>query len=177
VAGERVSFAYAPIVLDAGADPLGTVRFHLARANPVAVTGGFLSFSFRGPDAYISPDWYDTPSLVPTWNYMAVEATGHAVRLSDDDLKDLLVALSAQHEAALAPKKPWTIDKIPGERLAQLMTAITGFSVRLETLRGKFKLSQEKSGRDASGVIEGLEQRSDAGSLAVAGAMRSFRAS
>ena len=170
-----ISFAYAPVVLDAGEGPLGTVRFHLARANPVAVAGGRLSFSFRGPDAYISPDWYETPALVPTWNYMMVEATGPAVGLSDSELKDLLVALTASHEAALVPKKPWTLSKIPNERLTQLMRAIAGFSVGIETLNGKYKLSQEKNARDASGVIEGLERRGDVGSVAIAGAMRSFR--
>lgn len=173
---DAVSFAYAPVLIEATEGALGSIRFHLARANPIAaMTEGLLSFSFRGPDAYISPDWYETPALVPTWNYIAVEATGRAVPLSEEAWKDLLIALSASQERALAPKKPWTLDKIPNERLTQLVGAIVGFSVRLETLRGKFKLSQEKSARDASGAIAGLEKRNDAGSLAIARAMRSFR--
>lgn len=171
-----IAFAYAPVVLDRAGSPLGALRFHLARANPLTrAADAELCFSFRGPDAYISPDWYRSPSMVPTWNYVAVEARGKAKLLDEDHLRDLLVALSSQEEAKLAPKEPWTIDKVPAERQAALMRAIVGFSVRLERLEGKFKLSQEKPDADFQGACAGLERRGDAGSLAVAAAMKSVK--
>ncbi len=168
-----VAFAYAPVVLDA-AGALGAVRFHLAKSNPVAgaMDGERMFFSFTGPDAYISPDWYVSQGMVPTWNYVAVEGEGRAHRLSDGELRALLVDLSAAQEDELLPKKPWTLDKVPPERLAALTSAIVGFSVAFETLEGKFKLSQDKKPDDFEGVIKGLEARDDPASAAVAHAMR-----
>jgi transcriptional regulator len=168
-----VAFAYAPVVLDADEGVLGTLRFHLARGNPLAdCDGAALFVSFRGPDAYVSPDWYETKGRVPTWNYIAVEARGTAQRVGGDALRALLVELSAVEEAKLAPKLPWLIEKVPAEKLAGLMNAIVGFSLRLETLTGKFKLSQNTGAADIQGVIAGLETRGDAPSIAIAEAMR-----
>ncbi len=169
----RVAFAYAPVVLDAQ-EGLGTIRFHLAKVNPVAglANGARLSLSFAGPDAYISPDWYETRTLVPTWNYIAVEGEGTARGLDRDRLLELLTDLSAQEEDKLRPKAPWTIDKVPAVRLEAMLNAIAGFEVRLDRLQGKFKLSQDKGAADVAGVMRGLDARGDVASRAVATAMR-----
>jgi len=170
--GGTVHFAYAPVVLDAGGK-FGTLRFHLARGNPVcALAGGrALSFSFMSADAYISPNWYESKAAVPTWNYIAVEATGVARKMDRATLRQLLIDISAQEEEKLA-EKPWTLDKLSEERIAALLNGIEGFSVALDTLEGKFKLSQNKSAADIAGTIAGLEARGDAASIAVAKAMR-----
>lgn len=170
----RVAFAYAPVVLDAASN---AVRFHLARNNPLAVVtdGTPLALSFLGPDAYVSPDWYETAGRVPTWNYTAVEGRGAARRLSGDALRDLLVDLSAVEEEKLRPKTPWTIDKVPAEKMAGLLNAIVGLEVVFETLEGKFKLSQNVPPGDAAGVIDGMRTRGDAASAAVAQAMQDAR--
>jgi transcriptional regulator len=168
-----VRFAYAPVALDTDAGTRGGVRFHLARGNPLAeLDGVHVRLSFLGPDAYISPDWYVSRAMVPTWNYIAIEGEGIARRLDDGALRQLLVDLSAVAEDRLLPKAPWTIDKISEERVAMLLKAIRGFTVSLDTLEGKFKLSQDKSEADLAGAIAGLEARGDPASLAVAAAMR-----
>ena len=170
---ERVRFAYAPVVLDVE-DGHGTIRFHLARANPVAALadGARLAVSFTGPDAYISPDWYASDAMVPTWNYIVVEGEGVARKLEPQALLQLLADLSAQEEAGLLPKPPWTLDKVPAPRLDALLNAIEGFALAFDRLEGKFKLSQDKRPADLDGVLAGLEARGDAASLAVAAAMR-----
>jgi len=61
---------------------------------------------------------------------------------------------------------------VPDERIAMLLDAIRGFDVPLDTLEGKFKLSQDKNEADLSGAIAGLEARGDPASMAVAQAMR-----
>jgi transcriptional regulator len=166
-------FAYAPVIVDGDDGPLGSVRFHLALNNPLGELpdGATLSLSMIAGDAYLSPDWYETQGRVPTWNYIAVEGRGVVERLSTDDLHRLLVDLSAAEEIKLAPKPPWTIDKVPAEKLDALMNAIVGFSLRFEVLEGKFKLSQNVTPEDAEGVIRGLEQRGDPASLMIAAAM------
>jgi len=176
VQGGAVTFAYAPVVLDS-AGALGAVRFHLAKSNPAAAVhdGVRVVLSFAGPDAYVSPDWYSSGGMVPTWNYLAVEGEGRARHLSDRELLELLADLSAEQEAKLLPKKPWTIDKVPAPKFEALAAAIAGFSVTFEKLEGKFKLSQDKKPEDFAGVVAGLEARGETSSHAIARAMRSER--
>jgi transcriptional regulator len=165
-----VQFAYAPVVLDGRR----AARFHLARANPLAqlVPGTRVRLSFMGAHAYLSPDWYATPGMVPTWNYMAVEGEGAVTPLTGAALVQLLVDLSAAEEGHLKPKKPWTIDKVPEPKMTNLKNAIVGYEVVLETLAGKFKLSQNVKPEDCAGAVQGLEARGDPMSVAVARAMR-----
>jgi transcriptional regulator len=172
-----VAFAYAPVVLDENVGQNGGVRFHLAGNNPIASApdGTRMLFSFLGPDAYLSPDWYDTKGRVPTWNYIAVEGRGAARRLDTDELRQLLFDLSAAEENKLLPKEPWTIDKVPEEKMGALLSAIVGFSVRFDTLEGKFKLSQNVTQEDAEGVMRGLIRRGDAAGREIARAMRKTR--
>ena len=174
IAQGKQRFAYAPVVVDAFPVPRGALRFHLARGNALAeLDGEDIRFSFLGPNAYVSPDWYESDGFVPTWNYIAVEAGGTARRLDSDELHRLLVDLSAELEERLRPKLPWTIDKIPEQRIATLLNGIRGFAVNLDTLEGKFKLSQDKKPEDIAGVIAGLEGQGDCVSRAVAAAMHS----
>ena len=170
----RIQFAYAPLVLDPEPAPLGGVRFHLARANPLAKIeeGMELKLSIMGPHAYVSPDWYAVPGQVPTWNYVAVEGVGRVHALSDEGLKQLLFDLAAQEEGALAPKPAWTTARVPQKRLNALLNAIAGFRLPFDILEGKMKLSQNRNPADREAAIEGLTMRGDSASLAVAEAMR-----
>jgi transcriptional regulator len=172
-----VRFAYAPVIVDAGNGPRGGVRFHLARGNPLAALedGARVSLSVVGADAYVSPDWYRGIVTVPTWNYIVVEGEGTVRRQSPEDLRRLVVDLSAQEEARLAPKPPWLIDKVPAERTKALLNGIVGFSLAFTRLEGKFKLSQDKQPDDFDGAAAGLEARGDPASLAVARAMRKVK--
>jgi transcriptional regulator len=166
---DRVLLAYAPVVLDGD-----KACFHLAAANPVAqaAAGARLTLSFLGAHAYVSPDWYASAGMVPTWNYSAVEGEGVAHRLGENDARKLLDDLSGAEEAHLLPKPPWTVDKVPAARMATLMAAITGFALAFETLEGKRKLSQNVKREDFDGAVRGLEARGDTASLAVAADMR-----
>jgi transcriptional regulator len=169
----HVRFAYVPVMLDAQEGTRGGVRYHLARGNELAAlqNGDRVRLSFLGPHAYVSPDWYETPRLVPTWNYSAVEGAGTVRRLDDRDLRTLLVDLSAAEEEKLRPKVPWTLDKIPEDRVATLLRGICGFAVAFDMLAGKFKLSQDKAPADVAGVVGALKARGDAASRALAETM------
>jgi transcriptional regulator len=167
-----ICFAYAPVVLDTVGEK-GTIRFHLARGNAMSefADGVRIAFSFVAADAYVSPDWYRTIVTVPTWNYIAVEAEGVLRRTKPDELRQLVVDLSAQEEAHLLPKPPWMLEKIPEERVAMLLNGIVGFAVELDRLEGKFKLSQDKNPDDMAGVAGRLNARGDDANRAVAAAM------
>ena len=109
---------------------------------------------------------------MPTWNYVAVEATGRARRLDAGALRTQIEQLAAQEEAALLPKPPWTIGKVDAGQADKMLNAIVGFHLVFETLEGKAKLSQNKSEADIAGVITGLQERGDGASMAVAALMQ-----
>ena len=116
---------------------------------------------FQGPDAYISPGWYEskrtTHKVVPTWNFATVHARG-AARVVDDAawLRRQLDDLTKQHEASLP--QPWKVDDAPADFLAATMKAIVGIEIPIDSLVGKWKVSQNRSAADQRGVVEGLQQ-------------------
>jgi transcriptional regulator len=169
-----VAFAYAPVILDADNGPKGGIRYHLAAGNPLAKLedGARMRIGLLAADTYVSPDWYRETVTVPTWNYIAVEGEGIVRRTSREELRQLVIDLSAQEEEKLLPKTPWLIDKMPTQRIESLLNGIVGFSLAFETLEGKFKLSQDKKPADMEGVIAALETRGDGASVAIARAMQ-----
>jgi transcriptional regulator len=166
--------AYAPIVMDRQPALLGTVYFHLARGNPIAglTDGAAVKIGIMGPHAYVSPDWYETPDQVPTWNYMAIEGAGRAQRLADADAVAYLTRLSAEQESFLAPKPSWSPERLRPDRLKQLLQGIVAFRLPFDTLEGKAKLSQNRSQADVRGVIAALARRGDEAGTALASAMQ-----
>ncbi len=152
IAAEGPALVHAPVLV-AGAD---RIRFHVSRGNRAKLEGRRAIVSVLGPDGYISPDWYGTDDQVPTWNYLAVEAEGPLRRLDEAELAALLDALSAAHEARLAPKPAWTRDKMGPGRFEGMLKAIVGYELAIEALRGTRKLGQNKSEAERSGAVAGL---------------------
>jgi len=155
----------------------GRLLAHVARANPIwqDFAGAEVLVQFHGANAYVSPDWYETEHMVPTWNYEAVHVYG-VPRLIEDEAGALalLAALSARYEDALAPKRPWTLDKMPAETVRKLLRGIVAFEVPIARLEVKRKLSQNRGPADRAGVIAALAARPDPGSQAIAAAMRAL---
>jgi len=66
------------------------VELHVARANPihaVIAKQPRVLLTCTGPDAYIAPTWYASANQVPTWNYVAVHASGTARPMEGDELR------------------------------------------------------------------------------------------
>ena len=123
-------------------------ELHLVSSNPIAraVTGPVAAvIAVMGPDGYISPDWYGDPAQVPTWNYIAVHLRGHLHPADPDDMRRHLDRVSAHFEDRLAPKKPWTVDKMPEEALTRMMRGIVPFRFTLDSVEGTWKLNQNKT--------------------------------
>lgn len=162
----RPFVAQAPVVireLDFGEVALD---FHLSRGNALApyVVQGFRAVALAtGPDAYVSPDWYGSDDQVPTWNYVSTEAEGLVAPLSDAEFVALLEDLSAQEEACLAPKRPWTRQKMSPGRFETMMRGIIGCRLAVERLEGTFKLSQNKTDAERAGVVAALGDHPMAG--------------
>jgi len=170
---EGVLAAHVPFVL---ADR--RVEAHLVRANPLArqlrrgPAEALLIVS--GPDAYVSPDWYGEPELVPTWNYVAVHLRGRLALRPEATLRAHLDRLSARFEARLAPKPPWTADKMPPELLARMMRQIVPVEMTLAGVESTFKLNQNRSPGARAGAAAALAAGDTPGSetAALAALMR-----
>ncbi|MBV6659045.1 MAG: FMN-binding negative transcriptional regulator [Devosiaceae bacterium] len=144
--------SHIPFRIDEGG---GFVEAHLVRSNPIVRALKMQSLpavlSIVGEDGYISPDWYVedgavVPDQVPTWNYVAVHVRG-SMRLSDQDgLHGVLSRLSADHEERLAPKRPWTSDKMDQDVYAKMQRAIVPIAMTIERVDSTWKLSQNKPG-------------------------------
>ncbi|MCB2009283.1 MAG: FMN-binding negative transcriptional regulator [Geminicoccaceae bacterium] len=149
----------------------GAVQFHLARGNALTrhLAGMDALALVNGPDGYVSPRWYGDPAQVPTWNYVALELEGPVRQMDNDGLRGLLAALSERHEARTTGGEPWTMDKVPEDRLRTLMCGIVGFEMEVRAWRPTFKLSQNKSAEDRARAADGLEAQ---GSPAIAALMR-----
>jgi transcriptional regulator len=132
----------------------GALVAHVARANPQwrHFDGRPVKVVFTGPHAYVSPRWYGRPAEhVPTWNYVAVHATGVPELLDEAGTVAALDRLVEQEEARFAD--PWRAD--PTVRGA-LVSAIVAFRIRVTNLEGKLKLSQNRDLADARRVREAL---------------------
>ena len=79
----------------------GAVQFHLARGNALTrhLDGTTALITLNGPDAYVSPRWYDNRDTVPTWDYVTLELEGRVRRMADEGLEAFLHAAIAKHEA------------------------------------------------------------------------------
>lgn len=140
----------------------GLLRGHLARGNPhwreLGADGRAIAI-FNGPDAYISPAWYEekrlTGKVVPTWNYTTVVAHGTvALRQEPDWLLAHVRRLVERHEGRRPA--PWSIDDAPDGYVETQARAIVGLELHIARIDAKRKLSQNRSAADIAGVLAAL---------------------
>lgn len=149
-----------------------TLGLHVARGNGITrhLDGATAVFVVQGPEGYISPDWYDLgPDQAPTWNYVAVELEGTMRQMDDAALVDQIDRLAADQEARLAPKTPWTRDKMDPKLFAQMKRGIIGFRLEILSWRGTRKLGQNQPEAARLAAADGAEA---AGRRAIAHLMR-----
>lgn len=156
---------HLPFELAADGGRCGTLRAHIARANPLwrdVPDGSEVLVIFRGAQGYISPNWYpskhETGRSVPTWNYEAVHARGRIHWVDDVKFVGALVSrLTQVHEAG--EPQPWKMADAPREYLEQMLAMVVGLEIEVTGLAGKRKLSQNRDARDVGGVISALRER------------------
>jgi transcriptional regulator len=151
-----------PFVLHEGEGPLGTLRCHLARANPhLEVLGGADALVvFTVTDAYVTPSWYASKRehgrVVPTWNYAQVQARGTARLVHDPAwLGEHVAALTALQEGTRPA--PWAVDDAPPRFIEAQLRGIVGVEIPIARIEGKVKASQNRPEADREGVAAGLE--------------------
>jgi transcriptional regulator len=161
---------HIPLIFEPTNGTLGTLKGHIARANSLwrdLKVGAEVLAIFQGSSHYISPNWYPTKrehgKVVPTWNYTVVHARGRISWVQDAVwLRKFLETLTDRHERRHT--SPWQISDAPADYIEQMLAAIVGFEIAIESLTGKWKLSQNRSAADREGVVSSLSAATDAAS-------------
>jgi len=149
---------------------------HVARANSLwrEADGQPVLALFQGPQGYVSPTWYPSKAqhgkAVPTWNYAMVQVHGTLRAMEDREwLHALVTRLTERHEGGRAA--PWHVTDAPPDYIDAMLKAIGGIEIEVTRVEGKFKLSQNRSAEDRTGVVLGLEVDANAGLQAEADAL------
>ena len=167
---------HVPMYLDATRGPHGMLVGHVARANSMwPLLPQTAVAVFHGPQAYVSPSWYPSKALdgkqVPTWNYTTVHAHGRLRAVDDPErLRTILHTLTQTHEAHRP--HPWRLEDAPPDYTTQMLRTIVGIELAVERLEGTWKLSQNRTAADQTGVVQGLVAEGTATASEVADLMR-----
>ncbi|KAL7940928.1 putative FMN-binding domain-containing protein [Trichoderma barbatum] len=124
---------------------------------------------------YVTPKFYTatkpvTGKVVGTWNYAAVQVYGKATFYIDPNAEETGAFLDKQIDALSSFNEkvtmgytgegsrptPWQVSDAPAPYINIMKKAIIGFEIKIESMGGKFKMSQEMGDGDVDGVIKGL---------------------
>lgn len=175
-----------PVIWDRPADlpgssdapvSFGRLLGHIAVANDqwqTAVPDAAALAIVTGPEAYVSPSWYESKArhgrVVPTWNYEAVHLTGPVAFHRDPEwLRTVVTRLTRRHEAGR--EHPWAVSDAPPEYVDGQLRAIVGVELTIRSVEAKRKLSQNRSELDQAGVVAGLRSEPGDGPAAIADLM------
>ena len=125
---------------------------------------------FSGAHSYISPQWYVSENMVPTWNFQTVQVRGSIKIVDEERLLDILEKLSAFHESQF--KTQWSMDRISPDKLNLLSKMITGFQILVSDIKFKEKMSQNRGKEDQKSVMGHLKNQTGLSEQQVSEIMR-----
>jgi transcriptional regulator len=179
--GVRPVATLMPVIWDRPAQPgegdWGHVLGHLAIANDqwrTAQPGAQALMIVHGPQAYISPSWYESTArhgrTVPTWNYELVHLTGAVTFHRDEEwLRNLVTRLTRRHEDGR--ERPWTVADAPPDYISGQLRAIVGVELAVTSVAAKQKLGQNRGRADQASAAAALRGEPGPGPAAVADLM------
>jgi transcriptional regulator len=138
------------------------LQAHMARANDqwrdFSETKEVLVI-FQEPHGFVSPRHYEKQLSVPTWNYVAVHAYGHA-RLLDEPTEKygLLERMIEEHDADYL--RQW--EQLPERFKREKLEGIVAFEIAVTRLQGRFKLSQDRTRAEQVNIINEFCRSQDA---------------
>ena len=138
-----------------------TLLAHMAKANPQwrdFAAGADAMAIFMQPHAYVSPRLYDSRQNVPTWNYVAVHAYGRPVLIEERAAKvELQKKLIRQHDASYLTQ----MAELPESYIDAKLAAIVSFSLVVDRIDARYKLSQDKNPAERERIARELEAGGD----------------
>jgi transcriptional regulator len=163
--GTRPVATLLPVIWERSPGPgdgHGRLLGHMAINNPqwrTAIADVPALAIVHGPQAYVSPSWYqstkDHGRTVPTWNYTTVHFTGKVSFNFDPDwLRDVVTRLTERYEVGRAGR--WWVADAPDKFIDGQLRAIVGIEMQIEQVEAKDKLSQNRTPQDRANVIVAL---------------------
>ena len=167
--GDEPMATHLPFIIDQEVGEQGLILGHMAKANRQwrYADGQQVLVVFHGPHTYVSPTWYQAEDTVPTWDYVAVHATGVFKTMEGrSDLEDSVGRLTGQHEAS--QPKPWQPD-FSTTYSDQMLKRIVAFEIEITSLQGKWKLNQNHPEERRRLVSEQLKTLGGEANVQIAG--------
>jgi transcriptional regulator len=165
--------SHIPMIVDDDGSQFGVLKGHISRANTqwrdFVSTVDALAI-FAGHQHYITPNWYpgtkEHGKEVPTWNYVVVHAYGPLKVIHDEQwLLTNVEKLTNVHESA--SPIPWKVSDAPQDFIQSQLKGIVGVEIPIQRLQGRWKLSQNRTERDRTCVVDGLAKLNTPESLAM----------
>ena len=153
-----------PLLTEKAHDDRIYLSGHLDRNNDHAgelEPGAEVSFQFRGPDSYASPDLYPDAHL-PGWLYVSVQGDGRVSAVLDDaELRELLVTSTDTFGDG---RQQFSLEDTD-QRIDRFLPGIKGFRIEVTRIGGIGKLAQDKGRQDSQLATRFLAGQDNSGSL------------
>lgn len=168
----QLNVSHVPFALSSDPNSQLWLACHIARANPQwegLEPGASAVATWILDEAYISPSFYPSKAehgrVVPTWNYVAVEARGTLEVVHEAEaLLAIVEEVTRLHERH--HPVPWSAADAPASFTAGLLRTIVGLRMRVTSLTGAWKLDQKKNEADRLGAAAGLAANPATASMA-----------
>jgi transcriptional regulator len=108
----------------------------------------------QGPHGYISPAWYESGDIVPTWNHVTAHLYGTPELLSADENFRVLSQLVDHFEDSMPHPVQLSVDEEGARRIA---LGTVGLRLRVTRFDARLKLSQNKSPEVIDRIIDELQ--------------------
>lgn len=160
--GADIEVVHLPMSVESTANGIA-LKSHIAKANPfwkLVEEHSKVLVIFNGAHSYISPSYYPTKAehgrAVPTWNYVVVHAKGQVKYVHEPQaVYQILETLTDEQEAQF--ELPWSISDAPNDFIEKLQKAVVGIEIQVESIKGKWKVSQNQPVENKQGIIDGLQ--------------------
>lgn len=170
----KVRVSAAPLVFEREVREPGGRRYkfigHIAQRNPqsacVAASQDAVAL-IPGPNAYISPNWNVATAVLPTWSYVTVQLRGQFEPVTGLSETRALLERTVDHFERRAGTH-WTLEEAPPALVGKLIHHIVAFRFIAWEMQGIARVSQNRTEADRLGIVTGLLNRGDPGSLQIA---------
>lgn len=150
---------------------------HMANANPhlaILKKQPKVLLIFQGPNHIITSYHKnpEKPDILPTWNYQIVHLTGNLNLMTERETSTLLERMVKEFEAPY----PEQIDlkDYDQNEYSRKLKMITGFKIQIESIKGCFRLGQNRSNAIVKNIVDTLEKEDNYSSREIAEAMKKF---
>lgn len=146
--------SHYPVLLDETSDEIA-VYSHFGRPDDELHQLGQhqILVIVQGPHDYVSPSWYGSGELVPTWNHVTAHLYGTPQLLGPEENYQVLCQLTDHFEAHRPGGRSLREDETATRRAAK---GTTGLRLPVDRFEARAKLSQNKTPEVVSNIVEQL---------------------